>query len=483
MTNSTPLSDVSIALRAERERRRRVRVERLRDQTGLSLYSPHAPYPKQQQFLELDCREAFFGGAAGGGKSDCLLMCALQFVHVPAYSALILRKDTQRLRLSGGLIPRSLEWLKTHREVHWNGNDSRFTFPSGATLQFGYLDSASDKFRYGSSEFQFIGFDELTEFREDDYNFMFSRLRKTVDLDVPLRVRSASNPGNAGHVWVKSKFISEEAEKALKEGGDGVFYKDGAAFIPSKISDNPAIDEEEYRKSLSHLPPVTRERLMHGDWSIREDSLIREHYLRYYRVKGEFLELLDKDNNVFVRVDQRQCQRSSTCDPAGTSEDIAKQKKNAAHSHTVIQTWDRTPSSVGKYLALRHQWRKRVGFNDLCQGLRDTHKEFRPQRIHIENEKLGVAAVDVLRHEIPIQTIATGGKDKVSRAGPFLSKLERGEIFLPLYNNDWKPDLESEWLAWTGDKDEPADSIDAAAYEVLATESACGSWGGVLNLN
>ena len=74
-------------------------------------YCKLTPHPKQQQFLALDCLEAFFGGAVGGGKSAALLMAALQYVDKPGYSALILRKDLPRLALSGGLVPRSHEWL------------------------------------------------------------------------------------------------------------------------------------------------------------------------------------------------------------------------------------------------------------------------------------------------------------------------------------------------------------------------------------
>ena len=162
-------------------------------------------------------KEALYGGAAGGGKSDALLMGALQYVHVPGYAALILRKDSQRLRLSGGLIPRSHEWLVG--KASWNGTDKRWVFPSGASIQFGYLDSTNDKYRYGSSEYQYIAFDELTEFMEEDYLFMFSRLRMTLGIEaynVPYRLRGASNPGGPGHDWVKSRFITKEAEEDLR---------------------------------------------------------------------------------------------------------------------------------------------------------------------------------------------------------------------------------------------------------------------------
>ena len=89
--------------------------------------------------------------------------------------------------------------------------------------------------------------------------------------------------------------------------------------------------------------------------------------------------------------------------------------------------------------------------------------EWRPERIYIENEKLGAAAVDVLGTELPLETIATGGRDKVARAAPLTSKFERGEIFLPR-DEQFLPLFEAELLAWSGHDHEPSDQIDAAAY-------------------
>lgn len=59
----------------------------------LNKYMAHSPMPKQAVFMNLTCQEAFYGGAAGGGKSDCLLMDALQYITVPGYSAIIFRKN------------------------------------------------------------------------------------------------------------------------------------------------------------------------------------------------------------------------------------------------------------------------------------------------------------------------------------------------------------------------------------------------------
>ena len=60
---------------------------------------------------------------------------------------------------------RARQWLANSDAV-WKEADKRFTFPSGATITFGYLDSEDDVYQYDSSEFQYIGFDELTSFTE-----------------------------------------------------------------------------------------------------------------------------------------------------------------------------------------------------------------------------------------------------------------------------------------------------------------------------
>ena len=431
-----------------------------------SFLAPHVPSPKQQSFLDLTCLEAFYGGAAGGGKSEALLMAALQHVHVPGYAALILRKDTQRLQLAGGLIPRSLEWL-AGREATWNANRRQWKFPSGATLTFGYLAHPLDKYRYGSSEFQFIAFDELTEFAEDDYLFLFSRLRRVTDLDAPLRMRSASNPGGIGHMWVKERFVNQGS------GCDRV-------FIPARIADNPGLNQQEYRRSLAHLPSVLRERLMNGDWSVQEEGMFRQEWLRYYALVGnaateEQLEIRQPDGRVLAAIPVAACRRFCTIDPAGTSADKARESRGRPASHSVIQVWDQPPGEAAKYLFLRHSWRGRVGFDGLVKVIREITRAWRPERLWIENEKLGQAAVDILHPELPLETVGTAGRDKITRAAPLILQFERGEILLPQLNTTWRLDFEAELLSWTGRDDQPSDQIDAAAYAaIIAQQNATG---------
>lgn len=219
---------------------------------------PHMPTEKQAAFLSLPHHEAFYGGAAGGGKSDALLMAALQFADVPGYSALILRRSFQDLALPGALLDRAHSWLG-NSGAKWKDQTKQWEFPlaygtENPTLNFGYLEHEKDKYRYQSSEFDCIEFDELTQFSGTQYTYMFSRLRKTADSKVPfVRMRSASNPGNQGHEFVKLRFV---------DPGDP-----RRPFIPARLADNPHIEQQSYRESLAELDPETRRQLEEGDWS------------------------------------------------------------------------------------------------------------------------------------------------------------------------------------------------------------------------
>jgi predicted phage terminase large subunit-like protein len=223
-------------------------------------YIPIKPTSKQLQFLSIFEEESLYGGAAGGGKSAALLADALMFVTEPNYNALILRKNYQQLTLPGALIDLSKQWLM-QTDAKWNDTDKQWRFPSGATLNFGYLDSENDVYRYQGSAFHFIGFDELTQFTETKYLYLFSRMRKNVDSSFPLRFRAGSNPGGVGHEWVKERFIPEydDNEQLIRKT---------ALFVPAKLEDNPHVDQEAYERSLAKLDPITRAQLRYGNWDV-----------------------------------------------------------------------------------------------------------------------------------------------------------------------------------------------------------------------
>ena len=197
-------------------------------------------------------------------NSDALLMAALQYVDVPGYSALILRKSFADLSKPGAIMDRARDWLSPFPEARWNDKLKTFTFPSGARLTFGYLDTAADKYTYQGAEYQYIGFDELTQFPKSEYTYLFSRLRKTQDINVPLRVRAATNPGGMYPQWVYERFIKNVDNAPVSE----------RIFIPALIQDNPALNYEEYKKSLDELDEVTRAQMLYGDWDARPEGLV-----------------------------------------------------------------------------------------------------------------------------------------------------------------------------------------------------------------
>jgi hypothetical protein len=210
-------------------------------------------------------------------NSSCLLMAALEYVKVKGYSALLLRRTYADLSKPGALMDRAHQWLK-QTTAKWNEQKKQWTFPEGATLTFGYLESENDKYQYQGAEYQFIGFDELTQFTESAYTYLFSRLRRLKDSEIPIRMRSASNPGGLGARWVQERFVPDDftPEQAIEPR---VFWKEGVnvdgqvvrrAFIPARLDDNPHLDRIEYAQSLNELDAVTREQLLKGDWQIRE---------------------------------------------------------------------------------------------------------------------------------------------------------------------------------------------------------------------
>jgi len=247
----------------------------------LNKFVPHIPTPKQSAFLSLEpqYKEAFFGGACGGGKSDALLMACLMHTETPGFNAIIFRKTYSALSLPGGLMDRAHEWLypfvKT-KEVHWSEKNKTYTFkPSEATLTFGYLESGQDRFRYQSANFMIICFDELTQFEEVDYLYLFSRLRRTKEpelMKIPLRMLSASNPGNIGAQWVRQRFLIEGKEK-------------GRVFIPAVMYDNPYLDTDSYLLNLNELSPLERAQLLEGDWEVNSGGKV---------FKREWFEILNK---------------------------------------------------------------------------------------------------------------------------------------------------------------------------------------------
>ncbi len=474
-------------------------------------YIPHAPTPKQRLFLSLPQKEAFFGGAAGGGKSDALLMAALQYVDVPGYAAIIFRRTFTDLQLPDALIQRSHEWL-ANSDAEYKSAIHTWTFPSGARLAFGYLSDEQKKFRYQGAAFQFIGFDELTQFYEDDYLYLHSRLRRTKcpfhegfrdkisgeaqpkPMDpkcsicreysalskTPLRIRGAANPGGIGHLWVKQRYDIGPVIESHNELGHPIYAQHPKTkkrifagrnpdrpYIPSLLLDNPYLDQEEYAESLANLDSVTREQLLSGDWAISSDGRFRKEWAKYYTESPPYYILhTDPHTSKGRSINPADCQKFITVDPAASAREGPGDHQifRGAPSYSVISTWLLTHDHQ---LIWKDMHRCRVELPELYAKIKEIYVRERPEWVGIENSGLGIGIYQAVhRAGISVRPLKPRSMDKLVRATDAINRMEQGRIWFPRYAA-WLDDAESEIFSWTAHPHEPADIIDTLAYAAM----------------
>lgn len=217
-------------------------------------FCPYDLYPRQQEFVDLQAREALYGGATRGGKTIALLASALKYVDRPGYNAIIFRKTLSDLRNSSeALIPKLHEWLGS-TAAQWSEQHKTWSFPSGARLQLAGLDNERlDIYKFQGGSYQFIAFDEICHFKDEyTYQYLFSRQSQDAKSDIPLRMRATANPGGPGAKWVKERFLMSASPKRV--------------YVPSIIEDNLSINATSLRESLSHLDETTRRQLGDGEW-------------------------------------------------------------------------------------------------------------------------------------------------------------------------------------------------------------------------
>lgn len=231
------------------------------------------PQPKQQLFMERWEDEALYGGAAGGGKSDALVIEALRQVHIPHYKALILRKTYPQLT---ELIDKTRNYYpRLFPKAKYNDSRHVWTFPSGAKVVFGSMQHAKDRTNYQGKAYDFIGFDELTHFTAEEYTYLFSRNRPN-GAGTRVYMRATANPGGIGHGWVKERFITAGRPMQTIWDRVEVRYPDGHTetrwksriFVPSSVFDNRILLENDptYLDKLAAMPEADRNALLYGDW-------------------------------------------------------------------------------------------------------------------------------------------------------------------------------------------------------------------------
>lgn len=248
----------------------------------------------QTSFLANSADIAFYGGAAGGGKSYALILEPIRHYHNPRFGGVIFRRNTTQIRNEGGLWDQS---MGVYRPLKGHPREAflEWEFPSGMRMKFAHLEHEKTVYDWQGSEIPFIGFDELTHFTEKQFWYMLSRNRSTSG--VAGYVRGTTNPD--ADSWVRRIIdwyigsdgfpIKERAgkirwfirrddeiiwgdsrEELIEKYGDSIIPK-SFCFIPSRIYDNQILLQKDpsYLSNLQALSKVERERLLNGNWNVR----------------------------------------------------------------------------------------------------------------------------------------------------------------------------------------------------------------------
>lgn len=252
----------------------------------------------QEAFLSTPADIAIYGGAAGGGKTFALLMEPLRHIKVKDFGATVFRRTSPMITTEGGLWDTSAELYQTvgakPRQM-----PLRWTFPSGAKIEFHHLQYDKDVYNWQGAQVPLIEFDELTQFTKKQFFYLLSRNRSLCG--VKPYMRAATNPDPDS--WVKDMvrwYLDDEGEypdpeksgaiRYMVRSGDDILWFDTIAeakeyahdidpgleplsftFIPSNVYDNKILLDKDpgYLAKLKALPRVERMRLEQGNWKIR----------------------------------------------------------------------------------------------------------------------------------------------------------------------------------------------------------------------
>lgn len=209
---------------------------------------------------------------------------------VPGHASLLLRQSFPELRRS--LIRRSFTRLlytdsRCERPV-WRAADKEWRYPNGSVIELGYSDTDDSVGQYLSAEYDFIGFEELTEFSEYQYEMIRSRARTTRKkrlLGARPHVGSSTNPGRAGHGWVKKLYVvgtgyGDHIRTITTKMPTGDEAHRRIGFLPATVMDNPHIDPK-YVEHLMSLPENLRRQYLEGDW----DSFEGQYFPEFAKAK------------------------------------------------------------------------------------------------------------------------------------------------------------------------------------------------------
>ncbi len=242
---------------------------------------------------------AIFGGSAGPGKSWSLVAEPVKWCDLAGFTGIIFRNERKQLTGGGSVWEESEKLYPLRGGRARRGNTLDWRFPSGATVEFGYLDSLADAHSHKSKQYTYIGLDEATDIPEDAFWYMVSRNRSMCGVKPYLR--AATNPDPDSHIrklidwWIgEDGFPIKERSGVLRwfvRIEDKLHWADSPeelrerfahkppedvmpqslTFIPALLSDNPILTSKDpdYRAKLLAMHEHDRMALLEGNWDVR----------------------------------------------------------------------------------------------------------------------------------------------------------------------------------------------------------------------
>lgn len=220
----------------------------------------YLPTPRQVEFHESTAKHTLFGGAAGPGKSHALRWDVYRrCLTYPGYEALLLRRTFPELEKTH---MRRASREAPHIDATFVPSDHVLRFANGSILEFGHCDNDAAISKYLSTEYDWIGFDELVTFDAATALEIMTRARSSKP-GVRAMVKAGSNPGGVGALWVLDFFIDHNPDRERYPG----YRAEDWNFIPAQLDDNPYRDVE-YEQALTVLDPARYQQLRHGNWRV-----------------------------------------------------------------------------------------------------------------------------------------------------------------------------------------------------------------------
>jgi len=219
----------------------------------------YAPHPHQVKFHASTAPNLLALGTRGTGKSLTLRWDAhIRCLMVPNFRALIIRRTMPELRSS------HLAFIDAEMKL-LGGTFLHTTFqakyPNGSTLTFRHCETEADVMNFLSSEYGYIGFDELSTFTLEQFLKISAAARAPVDAPYRAVVRAGSNPLGIGADWMYSWFVDKDVDYV--EFPD--YRPDDFEMQFSTLEDNPSLDATEYKARLRNLPEFVRRAWLLGE--------------------------------------------------------------------------------------------------------------------------------------------------------------------------------------------------------------------------